>query len=164
MGIGPKQQQVVFSEGADGAAPARPFPKLYGGGAAQVVEVEDGWQVVVVLPEPPPPPPPPAPAAPPDVREIRVPADWEGALVVKDGRLSVVVLEEAPAVVRALAGLVASKAEGTLGLQANGTLFVATLEGSGGINIRFSGSTPVVDATPLLKRIEALEAALAAKG
>lgn len=161
MGIGPKQA-VVFSEGADGVAPARPYPKLYGGGIAQVVEVEDGWRVSVVLPEVAAPEPLP-PAAPPDLREVRIPADWEGVLVVRGGRVGVVALEEAPEVVRVLSGLVGPGASGYLHV-VDGALALGTLEGAGGINVRFAGNHPVVDATPLLKRIEALEEALAAKG
>ena len=163
MGIGPKKvpAPAVFSEDADGVAPARPYPRLYGEGAAQVREVEDGWAVCVALPPAPPPAPPPAAPAPPDVREVRIPPDWDGVLVVQGGRVGVVQMEEAPEVVRALSRLVGPGACGYLHV-IDGALNIGTLEGAGGINVRFAGSNPVVDATPLLKRIEALEAALSA--
>lgn len=159
MGIGPKRTPEARS-GEGEAPPLRPFARLYGAGAAQVTEVEDGWRITVVLPEAPPPCAPAAPASPPPaLPDLRVPADWQGVLAAKDGRLGVVLLDEAPAWISDVQRALANGAEGVLVLR-DGRACHATLEGAGGLNVWYRGQTPVIDASALLKRIEALEAAL----
>lgn len=161
MPIAPPARRPVPSEPSEGtgeAPPFRPYPKLYGGGAAQVVEVEDGYKVVVVLPDAPA-PPMVSPPAPPTIADIVIPVDWEGLLAVSDGKVRVYSPQSLPAAVGALERLGASGADGLVWVQPTGTFVQVVPEGSGGVSVSFKNGVLTVDASALQKRIEALEEA-----